>query len=98
MKPFKFFTSFQGYVAREYNDYDNYVEYEIKEHLDMGISWRGFETLYEDENREFVKLKIISGINLGGLLRVMYLITKNVGCENETTTHHTVSIELNQIE
>jgi hypothetical protein len=95
MRTFKFLVPFQGYIPRVHNPYDIYVEREIRDHLNMGVNWRGFETLCEVEYGELVKLKIVSGINQGGLLQVLYLVTKFLNIDNEETTAHSLTIALN---
>jgi hypothetical protein len=56
------------------------------------IWWRGYET-WIDEIDGYSRLKIVSGINIGGMFHIVYLITRN-----ENTENYRVSVPLADLE
>jgi hypothetical protein len=56
------------------------------------INWRGYEC-WLAETDGYIKLKIVSGINIGGMFHIVYLTTIN-----DNTEHHRVSVPLIELQ
>jgi len=61
--------------------YDGFVISRVRTKMRQNINWRGYEEAWIDERNEYVRLKILGGINIGGMMHITY----------EITTHHTTS-------
>ena len=73
-----------GYVQvpiPEQQRYDNMVIRYVRSFMRGNTNWRGYEEAWMDERNEYVRLKILGGINIGGMMHITY----------EITTHHTTS-------
>ena len=73
-----------GYVQvpiTEQQRYDNMVIRYVRCFMRGNTNWRGYEEAWMDERNEYVRLKILGGINIGGMMHITY----------EITTHHTTS-------
>jgi hypothetical protein len=73
-----------GYVQvpiTEQQRYDNMVIRYVRSFMRGNTNWRGYEEAWIDERNEYVRLKILGGINIGGMMHITY----------EITTHHTTS-------
>jgi hypothetical protein len=73
-----------GYVQvpiPEQQRYDNMVIRYVRSFMRGNTNWRGYEEAWIDERNEYVRLKILGGINIGGMMHITY----------EITTHHTTS-------
>ena len=73
-----------GYVQvpiTEQQRYDNMVIRYVRSFMRGNTNWRGYEEAWMDERNEYVRLKILGGINIGGMMHITY----------EITTHHTTS-------
>ena len=53
----------------------------VRTRMRQRISWRGYET-YVFEPDGYPLLKIVSGINIGGMFHIVYLITRDGNTEN----------------
>ena len=62
--------------------YDGFVISRVRTKMRRNINWRGYETSIEERNGEVIILKIISGINIGGMFHIVYLITRDGSTEN----------------
>jgi hypothetical protein len=62
--------------------YDGFVISRVRTKMRRNINWRGYETSIEERNGEVIILKIISGINIGGMFHIVYLITRDGNTEN----------------
>jgi hypothetical protein len=63
-------------------NYDGFVISRVRTKMRRNIIWRGYETSIEERNGEVIILKIISGINIGGMFHIVYLITRDGSTEN----------------
>jgi hypothetical protein len=73
-----------GYVQvpiTEQQRYDNMVIRYVRSFMRGNTNWRGYEEAWIDERNEYVRLKILGGINIGGMMHITY----------EITTHRTTS-------
>ena len=73
-----------GYVQvpiTEQQRYDTMVIRYVRSFMRGNTNWRGYEEAWMDERNEYVRLKILGGINIGGMMHITY----------EITTHHTTS-------
>ena len=74
-----------GYVQvpiTEQQRYDNMVIRYVRCFMRGNTNWRGYEEAWMDERNECVRLKIVSGINIGGMFHIVYLITRDGNTEN----------------
>ena len=62
-------------------NYDSKVIHIVRTRMRQRISWRGYET-YVCEPDGYPLLKIVSGINIGGMFHIVYLITRDGNTEN----------------
>jgi len=62
-------------------NYDSMVIRYVRSFMRGNTNWRGYEEAWMDERNEYVRLKILGGINIGGMMHITY----------EITTHHTTS-------
>ena len=46
------------------------------------INWRGYEVNIQETPGVMIILKIVSGINIGGMFHILYLITRDGNTEN----------------
>ena len=69
-------------------NYDAKVIHIVRTSMRQRINWRGYEC-WLAETDGYVKLKIVSGINIGGMFHILYLTTIN-----DNTEHHRVSVPL----
>ena len=63
------------------SNYDSYVINIVRGHMNRGLPWRGHQ-LYVFEPDGYPLLKIVSGINIGGMFQILYLITRDGNTEN----------------
>jgi hypothetical protein len=71
-----------SYIPIPQTFYDGFVISRVRTKMRRNISWRGYETSIEERNGEVIILKIISGINIGGMFHIVYLITRDGNTEN----------------
>jgi hypothetical protein len=69
-------------------NYDSYVINIVRRHMNRGLPWRGHQ-LHVFEPDGYPLLKIVSGINIGGMFQILYLITRD-----GNTERHNVSVPL----
>ena len=61
-------------------NYDSYVINIVRRHMNRGLPWRGHQ-LHVFEPDGYPLLKIVSGINIGGMFQILYLITRDGNTE-----------------
>jgi len=71
-----------GYVSipGQFN-YDEYVISRVRTKMRRNINWRGYETSIQEREGAVIILKIVSGINIGGMFQIFYLITRDGNTE-----------------
>ena len=69
--------------------YDEYVITLVKTRMRSMFNWRGYETSMRETRDVTIRLKIVSGINIGGMFQILYLITRD-----GNTEHYNVSVPL----
>ena len=78
-----------GYVSIPVQfNYDGFVINIVRRHMNRGLPWRGHQ-LHVFEPDGYPLLKIVSGINIGGMFQILYLITRD-----GNTERHNVSVPL----
>ena len=72
-----------GYVSIPIPEpnYDEFVISRVRTKMRRNINWRGYETSIQERNGEVIILKIVSGINIGGMFQILYLITRDGNTE-----------------
>ena len=79
-----------GYVSIPVQfNYDEFVISRIRTKMRRNINWRGYETSIQEREGAVIILKIVSGINIGGMFQILYLITRD-----GNTERHNVSVPL----
>ena len=79
-----------GYVSIPVQfNYDEYVITLVRTKMRQNINWRGYETSMRETRDVTIRLKIVSGINIGGMFQILYLITRD-----GNTEHYNVSVPL----
>ena len=79
-----------GYVSIPIQfNYDGYVISRVRTKMRRNINWRGYETSIQEREGAVIILKIVSGINIGGMFQILYLITRD-----GNTERHNVSVPL----
>ena len=72
-----------GYVSIPVQfNYDEFVISRIRTKMRRNINWRGYETSIQEREGAVIILKIVSGINIGGMFHIVYLITRDGNTEN----------------
>ena len=69
--------------------YDEYVITLVRTRMRSMFNWRGYETSMRETRDVTIRLKIVSGINIGGMFQILYLITRD-----GNTERHNVSVPL----
>ena len=69
--------------------YDEYVITLVRTKMRSMFNWRGYETSMRETRDVTIRLKIVSGINIGGMFQILYLITRD-----GNTERHNVSVPL----
>ena len=77
-----------NYIEVNGSSYDSVVINRVRTSMRQHINWRGYEC-WLAETDGYTKLKIVSGINIGGMFHIVYLTTIN-----DNTEHHRVSVPL----
>ena len=71
-----------GYVSIPVQfNYDGFVISRIRTKMRRNINWRGYETSIQEREGAVIILKIVSGINIGGMFQILYLITRDGNTE-----------------
>ena len=80
-----------GYVSIPVQfNYDGFVIITlVRTKMRQNINWRGYETSMRETRDVTIRLKIVSGINIGGMFQILYLITRD-----GNTERHNVSVPL----
>jgi hypothetical protein len=63
-------------------NYNGFVISRVRTKMRQNINWRGYETSIQERNGEVIILNIVSGINIGGMFHIVYLITRDGNTEN----------------
>ena len=83
-----------GYVSIPVQfNYDGFVISRVRTKMRRNINWRGYETPIHERDGEVIILKIVSGINIGGMFQILYLITRD-----GNTERHNVSVPLAELQ
>jgi hypothetical protein len=83
-----------GYVSIPVQfNYDGFVISRIRTKMRRNINWRGYETSIQEREGAVIRLKIVSGINIGGMFQILYLITRD-----GNTERHNVSVPLVELQ
>ena len=83
-----------GYVSIPIQfNYDGFVISRVRTKMRRNINWRGYETPIHERDGEVIILKIVSGINIGGMFQILYLITRD-----GNTERHNVSVPLVELQ
>ena len=79
-----------GYISVPIQfNYDELVISRVRTKMRRNINWRGYETSIQEREGTVIILKIVSGINIGGMFQILYLITRD-----GNTERHNVSVPL----
>jgi hypothetical protein len=81
-----------NYIEVNGSFYDSVVINRVRTSMRQRINWRGYEC-WLAETDGYTKLKIVSGINIGGMFHIVYLTTIN-----DNTEHHRVSVPLIELQ
>ena len=81
-----------NYIEVNGSFYDSVVINRVRTSMRQRINWRGYEC-WLAETDGYTKLKIVSGINIGGMFHIVYLTTIN-----DNTEHHRVSVQLEELQ
>ena len=77
-----------GYISVPIQfNYDSFVISRVRTKMRRNINWRGYETSIQERDGVTIILKIVSGINIGGMFHILYLITRD-----GNTERHNVSV------
>ena len=83
-----------GYVSIPVQfNYDEFVISRIRTKMRRNINWRGYETSIQEREGAVIILKIVSGINIGGMFQILYLITRD-----GNTERYNVSVPLVELQ
>ena len=83
-----------GYVSIPIQfNYDGFVISRVRTKMRRNINWRGYETSIQEREGAVIILKIVSGINIGGMFQILYLITRD-----GNTERHNVSVPLVELQ
>ena len=83
-----------GYVSIPVQfNYDGYVISRVRTKMRRNINWRGYETSIQEREGAVIILKIVSGINIGGMFQILYLITRD-----GNTERYNVSVPLVELQ
>ena len=74
-------------------NYDNVVIYRVRTCMRRNINWRGYETSIQERNGVVIILKIVSGINIGGMFQILYLITRDGNTERYNVSVPLVNLQ-----
>ena len=74
-------------------NYDSYVINIVRRHMNRGLPWRGHQ-LHVFEPDSYPLLKIVSGINIGGMFQILYLITRDGNTERYNVSVPLVDLQI----
>lgn len=82
-----------GYISVPIQfNYDSHVINIVRRCMNRGLPWRGHQ-LHVIEPDGYPLLKIVSGINIGGMFQILYLITRD-----GNTERYNVSVPLVELQ
>jgi hypothetical protein len=70
-----------SYISIPQPNHDSHVINIVRRRMNLRIPWRGHQ-LHVFEPDGYPLLKIVSGINIGGMFHIVYLITRDGNTEN----------------
>ena len=73
-------------------NYDSYVINIVRRCMNRGLPWRGHQ-LHVFEPGGYPLLKIVSGINIGGMFQILYLITRDGNTERYNVSVPLVNLQ-----
>ena len=73
--------------------YDEYVITLVRTKMRQNINWRGYETSMRETRDVTIRLKIVSGINIGGMFQILYLITRDGNTERYNVSVPLVNLQ-----
>lgn len=83
-----------GYVSIPIQfNYDGYVISRVRTKMRRNINWRGYETSIQEREGTVIILKIVSGINIGGMFQILYLITRDGNTERYNVSVPLVNLQ-----
>ena len=83
-----------GYVSIPVQfNYDGFVISRIRTKMRRNINWRGYETSIQEREGAVIILKIVSGINIGGMFQILYLITRDGNTERYNVSVPLVNLQ-----
>ena len=83
-----------GYVSIPVQfNYDSFVISRIRTKIRRNINWRGYETSIQEREGAVIILKIVSGINIGGMFQILYLITRDGNTERYNVSVPLVNLQ-----
>ena len=83
-----------GYISVPIQfNYDGLVISRVRTKMRRNINWRGYETPIHERDGTVIILKIVSGINIGGMFQILYLITRD-----GNTERYNVSVPLVELQ
>ena len=83
-----------GYVSIPIQfNYDGFVISRIRTKMRRNINWRGYETSIQEREGAVIILKIVSGINIGGMFQILYLITRDGNTERYNVSVPLVNLQ-----
>ena len=83
-----------GYISVPIQfNYDSFVISRVRTKMRRNINWRGYETSVQERNGEVIILKIVSGINIGGMFHILYLITRDGNTESYNVSVPLVNLQ-----
>ena len=82
-----------GYISvpTQFN-YDSHVINIVRRHMNRGLPWRGHQ-MHVFEPDGYPLLKIVSGINIGGMFQILYLITRDGNTERYNVSVPLVNLQ-----
>ena len=73
--------------------YDEYVITLVRTRMRSMFNWRGYETSMRETRDVTIRLKIVSGINIGGMFQILYLITRDGNTERYNVSVPLVNLQ-----
>ena len=70
-----------SYISIPQPNYDSHVINIVRRRMNLRLPWRGYQ-MHVFEPDGYPLLKIVSGINIGGMFHIVYLITRDGNTEN----------------
>ena len=83
-----------GYISVPIQfNYDSFVISRVRTKMRRNINWRGYETSIHEIDGTVIILKIVSGINIGGMFHILYLITRDGNTERYNVSVPLVNLQ-----